>query len=147
LFSLLNHEVPVFIDKYYQAKALSDMVIAVQSNVSAWESRLSCNKKPIYWDLRNPLKSTLSSVGLLLGGLIPAHIGYNPASNKAYQNWLWSVGDSPLAYTTRNAQFSSLHRDVVFRNYIVNGINDSVAVLNEGIAILQNQKTSILVCN
>jgi hypothetical protein len=51
MFSL-DYELPVFIDKYYTSKALSDMVIIVQSNFHSWESRVACNDKPIYLDLR-----------------------------------------------------------------------------------------------
>lgn len=44
---------PLFVDKHYQAKALSDMVIVVQSETSSWESHLQCNGKPLLWDLRS----------------------------------------------------------------------------------------------
>ena len=36
------YELPIFIDKYYTAKSLADMVIVVQSNFSSWESRITC---------------------------------------------------------------------------------------------------------
>lgn len=54
-------EVPIFwfidgdtllIDKHYQAKALSDMVIIAQSEPSSWESHLQCNGDSLLWDLR-----------------------------------------------------------------------------------------------
>jgi hypothetical protein len=45
-------ETPIFVDKYYVAKALSDMIIAVQSNVRSYEGRVSCNSNSIYLDLR-----------------------------------------------------------------------------------------------
>ncbi len=155
LFSV-DSEVPVFIDKYYQAKALADMVVVVQSDVPAWESRLSCNKQPIYWDLRNPLKAALSASSLMVGGLVPYHVGYNEASARAYQvplhgttttnnvqNWLWSVGDNPLSYMSQHTYFSAVHRDIMFRNYLVSTINDSIEVINEGVALLLSQKTNI----
>jgi hypothetical protein len=49
IFSL-NYDVPVFIDRYFTAKALSDMVLVVQSDFH-WESRVSCNKRSIYLNL------------------------------------------------------------------------------------------------
>ena len=48
----------VFIDKYYQAKALSNVVLAVQSQHFNWTSKLACNDKPIRWDLRYTPQST-----------------------------------------------------------------------------------------
>ncbi|KAI0504607.1 hypothetical protein KFK09_015559 [Dendrobium nobile] len=51
------HNDPVLVDKHYQARALSDMVIVVQSDKAVWESHLQCNGKPIAWDL-SPLSIT-----------------------------------------------------------------------------------------
>lgn len=54
-------EIPIFwfihgdallVDKHYQAKALSDMVVVVQSEPALWESHLQCNGKSLLWDLR-----------------------------------------------------------------------------------------------
>jgi len=54
-------EIPIFwfihgdtllVDKQYQAKALSDMVIVVQSESSSWESYLQCNGGSLLLDLR-----------------------------------------------------------------------------------------------
>lgn len=46
------HNDSLFVDKHYQAKALSDMVIVVQSEPSAWESHLQCNGRSLLWNLR-----------------------------------------------------------------------------------------------
>lgn len=46
------HSDPLLVDKHYQAKALSDMVIVVQSEESSWESHLQCNGQSLLWDLR-----------------------------------------------------------------------------------------------
>uniref|UniRef100_A0A2P2MFA3 Uncharacterized protein n=1 Tax=Rhizophora mucronata TaxID=61149 RepID=A0A2P2MFA3_RHIMU len=46
------HGEPLLVDKHYQAKALSDMVIVVQSEPSSWESHLQCNGRSLLWDLR-----------------------------------------------------------------------------------------------
>lgn len=46
------HTEPLLVDKHYQAKALSDMVIVVQSEISSWESHLQCNGKSLVWDMR-----------------------------------------------------------------------------------------------
>lgn len=46
------HGEPLLVDKHHQAKALSDMVIVVQSESSSWESHLQCNGESVLWDLR-----------------------------------------------------------------------------------------------
>ncbi|KAL2896586.1 UTP--glucose-1-phosphate uridylyltransferase [Bienertia sinuspersici] len=45
------HDDPLLVDKHYQAKALSDMIIVVQSETSSWESHFQCNGHSILWDL------------------------------------------------------------------------------------------------
>jgi len=140
IFSL-NYDVPVFVDKYYSSKALSDMIITVQSNIPDYESRFSCNKKQIMWDLRDPIKFCLGSVSLILGGIVPSHISYSQARESAFQNWLWSVGDNPLAYTSSKYRFSLFHRDIAFRNYIVYALNDSIRIVNTAVQELVEEKT------
>jgi len=46
------HGDPLLVDKHYQAKALSDMIIVVQSERSSWESHLQCNGQAVMWNLR-----------------------------------------------------------------------------------------------
>lgn len=43
---------PLLLDKHYQARALSDMIIVVQSEHSSWESHLQCNGQSLLWNLR-----------------------------------------------------------------------------------------------
>ena len=43
---------PLLVDKHFQAKAVSDMVIVVQSEPSSWESHLQCNGQSVLWNLR-----------------------------------------------------------------------------------------------
>lgn len=51
LFSMGGY-LPVFVDRFYQSVALSNMVVGVQSNFIEWESQMECNSKPVY--LYNP---------------------------------------------------------------------------------------------
>ncbi|KAK9097652.1 hypothetical protein Syun_024697 [Stephania yunnanensis] len=48
------HSDPLLVDKHYQAKALSDMVIVIQSKAPSWESHLQCNGRSLLWDLSWP---------------------------------------------------------------------------------------------
>eukprot|EP01104_Vermistella_antarctica_P018574 TRINITY_DN6935_c0_g1_i1.p1 TRINITY_DN6935_c0_g1~~TRINITY_DN6935_c0_g1_i1.p1 ORF type:complete len:987 (+),score=140.82 TRINITY_DN6935_c0_g1_i1:91-3051(+) len=140
----MDYPNPVLVDKYYQAKALSDMVIAVQSDIPEWESRLACSNKPIYWDLRNPLRALLQASALSLGGLVPTHIEYNEAARRAGQNWLWSVGDNPVSSTTSSgAHFNQFQFDTVHRHFLVSDLDRSVALVNDGVEALKGLKTSV----
>ncbi|KAL6585624.1 hypothetical protein OROMI_002268 [Orobanche minor] len=87
-------EIPIFwfihgdallVDKHYQAKSLSDMVIVVQSDPSSWESHLQCNGKSLLWDLRKPIKAALAAVSEHLAGLLPLHLVYSQAHETAIE--------------------------------------------------------------
>ena len=141
LFSV-NYDTPVLVDKYYLAKGLKDMVVAVQTNFGRYRTKLQCNNKYIHWNLQNPIKQILSAAALTLGGLVPPHISYSRSRMVATQNWLWSIGDNPFSHTTHSYRFGTLHKDLVFRNYIVNGIEDSLETVNHAIQLLTCQRTT-----
>jgi hypothetical protein len=46
------HSEPLLLDKHFQAIALSDMIIVVQSEPSSWESHLHCNGHSLLMNLR-----------------------------------------------------------------------------------------------
>lgn len=52
---------PLLVDKHYQSKALSDMVIVVQSEPSSWESHLQCNGQSLLWNLRSDVRHSAFS--------------------------------------------------------------------------------------
>uniref|UniRef100_A0A803MES0 DUF7906 domain-containing protein n=1 Tax=Chenopodium quinoa TaxID=63459 RepID=A0A803MES0_CHEQI len=92
--SRLTLEVPIFwfihgdsllVDKYYQAKALSDMLIVVQSETSSWDSHLQCNGHSIRWDLRRPVKAAIAAASEHLAGLLPHHLVYSHAHETAIE--------------------------------------------------------------
>eukprot|EP00003_Mantamonas_plastica_P007625 TRINITY_DN1647_c0_g1_i3.p1 TRINITY_DN1647_c0_g1~~TRINITY_DN1647_c0_g1_i3.p1 ORF type:complete len:958 (-),score=294.74 TRINITY_DN1647_c0_g1_i3:8-2881(-) len=142
LFSMFfNHKLPVFIDKYWQAKALRDMVIAVQSEHTEWSSHTSCNGKEIYLNLRNPLKNTLASTALHYAGVLPSHMAYSDAHQQTAQNWQWSVGDNPLATTSFYHEFSRIQIDTAHRHFVVNALDTAAEQINQGLAILQKLET------
>jgi hypothetical protein len=109
---------PVFVDIHYQSRALKDMVIAVRSE-GTWESVFACNGRPVTWNLENPLRPLLTATVSHLAGLLPMHVTYSEAHQRTSQNWQWSVGDSPLAYTSSRWHFNAFQADALHRNYVV----------------------------
>ncbi|URE06439.1 hypothetical protein MUK42_20614 [Musa troglodytarum] len=79
------HSDPLLVDKHYQAKALSDMIIIVQSELSSWESHLQCNGKSLLWDLRRPTKAAIAATAEHLAGLLPLHLVYSHAHETAIE--------------------------------------------------------------
>ncbi|KAL2503397.1 hypothetical protein Fot_37245 [Forsythia ovata] len=144
-------EIPVFwfihgdallVDKHYQAKALSDMVIVVQSEPSSWESHLQCNGRSLLWDLRRPIKAALAAVSEHLAGLLPLHLVYSQAHETAIEDWIWSVGCHPLSITSQGWHSSQFQSDTIARSYILTTLEESIQLVNSAIHLLVMERTS-----
>jgi len=127
LFSL-GDEMPLLIDKFHQAKAVDDMVVIVQSNVPRFSSRFVCNGGMVDVDLRNPTHATLGALGSLVGGLVPAHIQYEPTRGAASQEWRWAVGARAVVPggSSLLSRFGQVSRDVALRNAALSVVTESL---------------------
>lgn len=126
LFSFGGNE-PILVDKFYQAKALHDMIVITQNNVLRQPTRRACNGLTQTVDLRNPMTPTLSAIGTLVGGLVPAHVLYDQVHHRAEQDWRWAVGARPTVALANShfAKFGLLDLDAVRRNAILHAVFES----------------------
>eukprot|EP00300_Choanocystis_sp_HF-7_P012542 c17930_g1_i3.p1 GENE.c17930_g1_i3~~c17930_g1_i3.p1 ORF type:complete len:319 (+),score=65.99 c17930_g1_i3:802-1758(+) len=136
LFSL-GGDMPVFIDKYFQARAVRDVVVAVQSSTMRWDSHMSCNEQHIKWNLRNPLRAVVMATAQIVSGLLPSHVYQSPVYNRLAQNWLWSVGQSPLSFTSSGTRFSELQIDIARRNQIIGVLESGASQVSRAFQYLQ----------
>ncbi|XP_065881246.1 uncharacterized protein [Euphorbia lathyris] len=136
------HGEPLLVDKHYQAKALSDMVIVVQSESSSWESHLQCNGRSLLWDLRRPIKAAMAVVSEHLSGLLPLHIVYSRAHEAAIEDWTWSVGCNPFSVTSGGWQISQFQSDTIARSYVITSLEESIELVNSAIRRLLMERTS-----
>ncbi|XP_021275633.1 uncharacterized protein LOC110410319 isoform X2 [Herrania umbratica] len=136
------HTDPLLVDKHYQAKALSDMVIVVQSESSSWESHLQCNGKSLLWDLRRPVKPALAAVSEHLAGLLPLHFVYSHAHETAIEDWIWSVGCNPFSITSQGWHISKFQSDAMARSYIITTLEESIQLVNSAIHLLLWERTT-----
>ncbi|KAK6941187.1 hypothetical protein RJ641_026564, partial [Dillenia turbinata] len=136
------HGDPLLVDKHYQAKALSDMVIVVQSESPSWESHLQCNGKSLLWDLRRPIKAALAATSEHLAGLLPLHLVYSQAHETAIEDWTWSVGCNPLSITSQGSHISQFQSDTIARSYIITTLEESIQLVNSAIHVLVSEHTS-----
>ncbi|XP_047090256.1 uncharacterized protein LOC124702177 [Lolium rigidum] len=136
------HSDPLILDKHYQAKALSNMVIVVQSDVDSWESHLQCNGKSILWDLRKPVKAAIAASAEYVSGLLPSHLVYSTAHETAFEDWTWSVGCNPLSVSSEGWQLSEFQQDVIARNYIITAVEESIRVVNSAIQRLRTERAT-----
>lgn len=144
LFSI-GDETPLLIDKYFQAKALENAVLIVQSNSRNFSSRFACNGALVDVDLRNPTHATLGALGTLLGGLVPAHIQYEPTRSAASQDWRWAVGARPNVAIALSplARYGALARDITLRNAAMAAVTESLQNLQALQADLDTRKLSV----
>lgn len=143
-FFSVDRDLPLLVDKYYTAKGLSDMIVVVQSKHQTYMTRVSCNHQPVYINLRDPLRHILSAFALNLGGLIPPHVTYNQVHHNAAQNWLWSIGDNPLTYTSHGTSFNRMQIDTVYRNQLAYSLQQSIESVNGAIEELSQLETTTL---
>lgn len=136
------HGDPLLIDKHYQAKALSDMVIVVQSEDSSWVSHLQCNGRSVLWNLRRPIKAALASVSEHMAGLLPLHLVYSHAHETAIEEWIWSVGCSPFSVTSQGWHVSRFQLDTISRSYIITTLEESIESVNSAIHLLLTERTT-----
>ncbi|KAH7674620.1 hypothetical protein IHE45_08G086100 [Dioscorea alata] len=136
------HNEPLLVDKHYQARALSDMVIVVQSETPSWESHLQCNGRSLLWDLRNPTKAAIAATAEHLAGLLPLHLVYSHAHETAVEDWTWSVGCNPLSVTSQGWQISHFQSDVIARSYIITALEESIQAVNAAINRLVMERTT-----
>ncbi|KAK9989673.1 hypothetical protein SO802_029912 [Lithocarpus litseifolius] len=136
------HSEPLFVDKYYQAKALSDMVIVVQSEESSWESHLQCNGHSLLLDLRRPVKAALAAASEHLAGLLPLHLVYSQAHETAIEDWAWSVGCNPFSITSQGWHISQFQSDMIARSYIITTLEESIQLVNSAIHLLLMERTT-----
>ncbi|KAM7268205.1 hypothetical protein ACFE04_010371 [Oxalis oulophora] len=111
------HGDPLLVDKHLQAKALSDMVIVIQSDQSFLESPLQCNGK-------RPLKPAMAAVSEHLAGLLPLPISYSQAHESAIEGLTWSVGCNPLSMTSQGWHISQFQTDTIARSYIITALEE-----------------------
>ncbi|KAL7600951.1 hypothetical protein Lser_V15G23561 [Lactuca serriola] len=136
------HGEPLLVDKHYQAKALSDMVIVVQSESSSWESHLQCNGKSLLWDLRRPIKAAMAAVSEHIAGLLPLQLVYSQAHENAIEDWIWSVGCNPFSVTSQGWHISQFHSDTIARSYMLTTLEESIHQVNSAIHRLLMERTS-----
>uniref|UniRef100_M4CEP1 DUF7906 domain-containing protein n=1 Tax=Brassica campestris TaxID=3711 RepID=M4CEP1_BRACM len=144
IFWLINGD-PLLIDKHYQAKALSNMVVVVQSEASSWESHLQCNGRSLLWDLRSPVKAAMASVAEHLAGMLPLQLVYSVAHESAIEDWTWSVGCNPFSTTSQGWQISQFQSDTIARSYMITALEESIQAVNSGIHLLRLERTIVFI--
>ncbi len=142
LFSI-HSSLPVMLDKYFLARSLPDTIFIVQSSKRFWKGPLSCNKKPIYLNLRNPLKDALLATQTTVSGTMPTYVSHHGTNAKPSHDWSWTVGNSPgSCFSTSRSHFSDFDVDTNYRAEIIQSLLAARQMVAEGIHKLHLQRTT-----
>ncbi|KAK2432205.1 hypothetical protein QL285_030338 [Trifolium repens] len=136
------HSEPLLLDKHFQAIALSDMIIVVQSEPSSWESHLHCNGHSLLMNLRQPVKAAVAATAEHLAGLLPLHLVYGQAHETAMEDWIWSVGCNPFSATSQGWHISQFQSDSIARSYVITTLEESIQLVNSAIHRLLMERTT-----
>jgi hypothetical protein len=142
LFSV-DSALPLFIDTHFFARALPEMVFVAQSSKQLWQSPLACNSKPLYHNLRNPLREALRATLTGLAGSLPSHVT-NHVHGKPTHDWQWSIGSSPMACLSANSRVgvSLMDIDAVHRSEIVTVLLATLQLVRESVHVLYSKHTT-----
>ncbi|AES94886.2 transmembrane protein, putative [Medicago truncatula] len=136
------HSEPLLLDKHFQAIALSDMIIVVQSEPSSWESHLHCNGHSLLLNLRQPIKAAVAATAEHLAGLLPLHLVYGQAHETAMEDWIWSAGCNPFSATSQGWHISQFQSDSIARSYVITTLEESILLVNSAIHRLLMERTT-----
>ena len=117
------------------------MVLVAQSSPRAWDGPLQCDGRELRCNLRDPSEAAVAAVVEHVGGVLPAHVGYNIALGREEHEWLWSVGSHPFSATAAGASLSTSHRDAAHREYALAAIDAAAARINRGVEMLAAEMT------
>jgi hypothetical protein len=143
-----------------------------------WEGPIACNGQPVGVDLRNPLRPALAATMEFIAGLQAAHQprrrrgrhtgqmkggGSDGEGSKGggrdaeamaeaeTENWLWSVGNSPLSLTCSQSpefaqpQFSTIHHDSVQRLQLHRALSAAWAMVAVAVQTLRSAEYELRV--
>merc|ERR1711991_395867 len=87
------------------------------------------------------MKAAVSATAQYLAGVLNTHVTWSLPHSRVAQDWLWSVGNSPFAYTSHGSQVSRFHVDTAHRHYVVSALDASASLVNDAVEALQAAHT------
>lgn len=113
----MDRHIPIFIDKYYTAKALPTMILIVHNVHSRGLNPMGiiCNRHMVGNTISSSMKSALAATMQYLGGILPPHLGYCPSHHAINHDWMWNIGANPFSLTSPGIKFTETQIDALYR--------------------------------
>lgn len=123
----LDYNKLLMLDRYHQAVAFRDMVIAVRTRVSQTVSDYSCNGRHVITQTRNLDRPILGSILQSMWGVSPTHHSWSPQHNNTLMDYTWSVGQTPFGPFSESSSLSFAQRDAARRNVLLSSLNYTIS--------------------
>ncbi|XP_078428904.1 uncharacterized protein LOC144701083 [Wolffia australiana] len=123
----LDSDKLLLLDRYHQAVAFSDMVIAVRTRSVQTVSDYTCNGRHIITQARNLERPIVGGVLQSLWGVSPTHLSWSAEHNTTIVDYTWSVGQTPFGPFSDSLSLSFVQRDAAKRNLLLASLNFTVS--------------------
>lgn len=125
VFDLDNDKI-ILLDRFHQAVAFRDMVIAVRTRNVQTVSDYSCNGRYVMTNTRNLNRDIVGSVLQSMWGVTPTHLTWSPEHNNTMVDYTWSVGQTPFGPFSELSSLSFVQKDAAKRNVLLMSLNYTI---------------------
>lgn len=122
----LDFDKLLLLDRYHQAVAFRDMVVAVRTRSSQTVSDYSCNGRHVITMTRNLDRPIISSVLQTMFGVSPTHQSWSPEHNATVVDYTWSTGHTPFGPFSETKSLSFVQKDAARRNVLLTTLNYTI---------------------
>ncbi|KAG9451722.1 hypothetical protein H6P81_004626 [Aristolochia fimbriata] len=123
----LDYDRLLLLDRYHQAVAFKDMVIAVRTRSSQTVSDYSCNGRHVITQTRELERPLVGSILQSMWGVSPTHLMWSSRHNSTLVDYTWSVGQTPFGPFSETSSLSFVQKDAARRNLILTSLNYTIA--------------------
>eukprot|EP00250_Pteridium_aquilinum_P014393 c21960_g1_i1 orf=190-2199(+) len=134
----LDQDRHLLLDRYHQAIAFRDMVIAVRTRSSQGVSDYTCNGRHVVLQSRHLERPIVGALLQTLWGVTPTHLRWSAQHNSSIVDYTWSVGQTPFGPFSDMLSLSFVQKDAASRNTLFITFNNSVS---SAIEVLQSVKS------
>ncbi|KAG0498933.1 hypothetical protein HPP92_003624 [Vanilla planifolia] len=122
----LDYDKVVLLDRFHQAIAFRDMVIAVRTRTAQTVSDYSCNGRHVITQTRYLDRAIVGSVLQSMWGVAPTHLLWSPEHNNTIVDYTWSVGQTPFGPFSEFSSLSFVQKDAARRNVLLISLNYTI---------------------
>ncbi|KAJ8505687.1 hypothetical protein OPV22_006573 [Ensete ventricosum] len=131
----LEYDKLLLLDRYHQAIAFRNMVIAVRTRSSQTVTDYNCNGRHVITQTRNLDRPIIGSVLQSMWGVLPIHLSWSPQHKRTLVDYTWNVGQTPFGPFSDSLSLSFVQRDAARRNVLLTTLNYTIT---SAIDILQS---------